>query len=236
MLLAAHEAYLNGRSAAVMSVGNVKITDFFEILDQTANGFFVVDDPDTVDDAIVGCKVNYRFVFHDFSNNAVDILLSAVGQEDGTRVGVAGIHMLNAVLLFILTGKLVFFNGVVQILVDGRTGDQAYLASAVHNKLIKIKARRFILSDDPAVIQLLKVLGCLLIHKGIVHIHAVIQGALRTIDSQKRVILAVNGSSRFLTIIDIVRKGCHISGFFRNRTNGFKGSYSCHIAFSLSLF
>ena len=94
----------------MVSIRNVEGVDFFRECScelQTCVG--VVYDPGNGLDTVVGREVIDRVMLGlPLINNGTDVLMLPVGEEDGPGVGVAALDVVDAVLLLVVAGLLVF--------------------------------------------------------------------------------------------------------------------------------
>ena len=76
--------------------------------------------------------------------------------------------MLHAVLLLVTAGQLVLLDHAVEIVVNECPDNKTVLGLAVHRLGIDIVVVLCVLNEPTIVLKLLEVLGCLLIHTGVV--------------------------------------------------------------------
>ena len=136
-------ANVNDKTIA-KATAHIKRRDGCELIDQRVNRCRVVNDPHPMAHPVIGHKIDGGVHLFDLIRQRRNGFLMPISQKNRTGIGIAGIHVTNAVLLFIRPGQLVLFDRSVQIFIDGGAGDNARLAVSVHRQFVKIQARGFV--------------------------------------------------------------------------------------------
>jgi hypothetical protein len=115
-------------------------------------------------------------------HHLIDSILGPVGQKNRSGIGITGVHMFNSVFFFISPGQLMFFDGIIEILINGSTDNQPDLAAAIHDQFINIQAVFGILSQGIPMKQLFQVFSGGFINKGIIDFSTRVQRRFRSVD------------------------------------------------------
>ena len=168
LLLLAHEG---GGGAAVMAVGDVHGGHLGgEELDELVNEGAVVDDPETVAEAVfLGNEVIDRLLGGHRRHDFVDAGHGGVGEEDRLHVGVGDTHVFHAVLLLVLTGQLVFLDDFVDVVLAVGAGHDAVLpfrvgGSRVHALGVDVELLLLVLHQPAVILEAVVVFHHLEIH------------------------------------------------------------------------
>ncbi len=169
-LLLSHEG---GGGTTVVTVGDVHGGHFLvEEFDQFVNQFAVVDDPETMAEAVfLGDEVVDGLLGGDAGNDLINTCNRGVSEENGLHIGVGDADVLHAVLFLILAGKLVFLDDLVHIVLAIGAGHDAVLPLGVgilgvHALGVDVEFFLFILDQPAEVFEHIVVLHHLEIHFG----------------------------------------------------------------------
>ena len=136
--------------------------------------------------------------------------------------------MTDAVLLLLLAGILMLLNHAVCIVIDGRTGNNARLRTAVHNQLINIIALLGIGHIRAVCLAGVEKLLRFRIDTGIIRVHIVGEIALRAVDIEERERILQSRLLRLRTVVNIVRQSRNTRSKFLCRTDTDKRFYISH--------
>ena len=114
--------------------------------------------------------------------------------------------MPDAIRFLIRPGVLVFFNHLRIVIVHGGTGTDPHLGSAVHNQLINIVCRFFLLYKKPVLNHLTEHFPRLLINLRRIHVIPFRELCLRPVYPKKCVIVPLYSLSGLFSIVNIVRQ------------------------------
>ena len=222
------------RSISVVAVCNIEVFCALECLYQHTDFHIAVHYPYSVADTIFCNEVIFRF-FHGCP--AVDdgsgIGVISVSQEDGACVGVQGIHVADTVCFLIGSCQFVFFDGAVDIFVNGSTAHQTCLAFAVHSQAVDIQVGQEILTDDTVADHIQQVILCFFVYFIAVNICADGQVNFCLIYMQEGPGFVLYHFSCFFAVHDIIGQCRYLICIVEGRADGHKRSDGCHICFLL---
>lgn len=133
--LSAFRAGAYGASRSMMSVGDVAGVDVFESVFVC---FWGCRAPDDVADSVVGHKIVEGFAFCIGSDERVDRGVIAICQKDRSGVRSGFFDVTRAVVFFVFSRELVFFDAIFDVIVDVRAGDDARLRMVAHDLAINV--------------------------------------------------------------------------------------------------
>ena len=127
MRCAAKFSHFDSGSGTMMPVRNIQCGDRRKACAKCFNNCRIVHDPDllahTVRRKVIYGLVRLLPIFQHFR----DLRLTAVGQEDRSRVRVERVHMADTVLFLVRARQFMLFDDILQIIVYRRTTDQPRL-------------------------------------------------------------------------------------------------------------
>ena len=143
--------------------------------------------------------------FFPIRNDLRKLRIVTIAQKDGTGIGVAGIHMTDAIRFFIGTGQFVFFDDIVQIIVYGSASDKTGLASSVHGLTVNVETGLGVLYTDAVCHQFVHILFGFFIDRSIVQVHVFRQIHFRLVHMQERIRIVLYLDTRFRAAHYVVR-------------------------------
>ena len=205
-------SYQCGGGATVVTVGDVHGGNLGgEQFNEAGDGSLVVDDPETVAEAVfLGDEVVFgSFVTNDVVHDGVDFIHSGISEEHGFHVGIGDAHVFHTVFLFVFTSELMFLDDFVDIVLAVSAGHDTILpvgigVCRVHALGIDIQFV-FLIAFQPAVIfESVEVFHHLKIHFGRVLIGANGQVNLSLGDVQQAVWIAFGFLAGFFGVQHVV--------------------------------
>ena len=109
--------------------------------------------PHRVADAVGGGELVKRSLLHRLFHQTVQFRCRAIGQENGTRVGVQLARMTRTVVLLVLSRLLVAQNDLVGVIINRATADDTGLNMGSHHLLIEVKARFGLAEKDTTILK-----------------------------------------------------------------------------------
>ena len=197
------QAHPHGGGCAMVSVCDIGAAGGGKFALQQLDVVLIADDPHRLPHAVRVEVVKGRGG-HDLFHHGVYGRPAAVGEENGSGLGVAGIHVTAAVFFLVRPGQLVFFDHVVQIVVHGRAGHDAGLGPAVHDLAVHVQAVLILLQIDAVGDHAPQVGG-----GGLVDYLVVEPGAQRQVDLclvhvQEGIGIALRHFAGFLGVHDVI--------------------------------
>ena len=205
-------SYQCGGGATVVTVGDVHGGNLGgEQFNEAGDGSLVVDDPETVAEAVfLGDEVVFgSFVANDVVHDSVDFIHSGISEEHRLHIGIGDAHVFHTVFLFVFTGELMFLDDFVDIVLAVSAGHDTILpvgigVCRVHALGIDIQFV-FLIAFQPAVIfESVEVFHHLKIHFGRVLIGANGQVDLSLGDVQQAVWIAFGFLAGFFGVQHVV--------------------------------
>ena len=152
----------------------------------------------------------------------------AVAEEDGTRLGVAGIHVADPVHFLVSPGILMFFDHIVQVIIDRSAGHQACLGPAGHDLLVKVEAGTVVLHEDARRDLALQELCRFGVDSVVIGTDTVIELGLRPVDPEEGEGIALDFLLCLLPAEHVIGKGRHQGFHAFSGPVGLKGTNICH--------
>ena len=115
----------------------------------------------------LGNKIVLGSPLYVLGNKLVKHLVIGIGKEHRLDVGVVYADMLHAVLLLIGTGKLVFLDVALEVILHVCANHQTILGLALHSLSVDVVLLLGVTLEPALVLKLTEVLGSLSIHTGI---------------------------------------------------------------------
>ena len=181
-----------------MSVCDINPVNACKGLPDHCNLGFLRNDPDPVPHFSLRNKITNRSLLLHSACHGIDRLIVTIGKKNRTRLGIAGIHVPDPVLLLCFYGVLMLLDYAALIIVNGGTRGNSGLTASLPGLLIQIKAGLLILKEG-------SVLHLLLQHFSSLYIDGVLIGSDLF---RKDRLCAVNGKERIRMVLYI------LSGFF----------------------
>ena len=235
MLGAALGRYGGAGGRAVVTIRNVKDGYFLEALANGCDGIVIRHRPEQVGHAVIAGELVFRLVeLNPLQDGGGNALVLAVGQEDGLRLGGAGIEVVDAVQLLLLAGQLVLLDGAVQVFIHAGAADDAGLHASPHHLAVNVIAGFGFALQEPLLKEFLEVLAALLVCFGVVDsgLAGVDIGAA---DVQVGGRIAGSHGTGFSMVHHIIRQAGDLLGVFLGGADCSKGTYCCHKLFSYRL-
>ena len=138
--------------------------------------------------------------------------IGSVCQKNRSCLRTADIHMPNTVLFFLRSRIFMFFDYLMQIIINRYTRSNARLCSAVHGQFVQIITFLFILNKNALGNLPIQHFFCFFINTVRIHIHRWIKLCLRAINIEKRQRMPFHFLRCFFSIIDIIRQSRHLRG------------------------
>ena len=137
-----------------MAIRNIKAADLSSHFPDTLYGFWILDFPDSVKNAIFLLEIIFRLMnSHPMVHEIDQFIRKPACQKNRPRIGIAGIHMANTVFLFLFSGQFMAFHHMVQIIIDGGTAYETSLYVLSHLLLIDIVTGNRIFLIDPLLLH-----------------------------------------------------------------------------------
>src|SRR5690554_846945 len=137
--ISSHLTYFVSRGGTVMSISNIKSRNLCKTLDYPFYDLRITDLPEGMYDGIVCLEMILRVLTDEFHYQIVDRIYCRISKKDRSGIGIESIHVIDTVLLFISTRKLVFLDNIFLIIVNRSTRYQSDLFMVAHLLLIEIE-------------------------------------------------------------------------------------------------
>ena len=144
-----------GGCGAVVTVGDV---GDWHALEAGRDGRMVYGQPDGVPHTILGCQVIEGGLRLGLCDELVDGGLVAVGQEDGTGVGVQFEDVPRAVVLLVLTRLFMLQDGALFVFIDVGTCHDPGLRMSMHDLSVDIDGRARLALENAVTLQVRQIL------------------------------------------------------------------------------
>jgi hypothetical protein len=109
-----------------------------------------------VADAVVGGEVAEGRFLAAAVDEAVDVAVGPVSEEDGPGLGGGGFYVVGAVEFFVGAGVLVFFDAALLVFVEGGDGYEADLDMGAHLLLVDVEAGGRVLAEPASGDEVVK--------------------------------------------------------------------------------
>ena len=160
------------------------------------------------------------------------------GKVDRTCVCITYIHMMDTVLLLILSSKLMFLDNAIHIVINRAAADQTGLRFTLAGQLIDVITRCSVLNQNSILLHIDEVFTCTVIDFLIVKIRICRKVHLCTVHMQERIRILISDLLCLLPRHYIIWKCRYCLCLVRNRSEGTECLKNSHfyISFVLSFF
>ena len=133
----------------------------------------------------------------------------AIGKKYIAGLGTCCLYVIDAVFLFLRTGKLVFLYNVVVVVVYGACANETCLAPSIHHQFVYIIAALVFPEKDIALDKGVQVFLRLFVHLFAVNIYIIRKVYFAFGNVEERIWIALRFFFRFLAVEHIVWPGSH---------------------------
>ena len=134
-------------------------------------------------------------------------------QKDRACIGIADIHVMDSVLLFVFSCQLMLLNHAIHIVVNGADTYNSCLGFSFPDQFIQIIIRFFILYQRSLCLKTIQIFLCFLIDFCIIKISLRIQIHFRSVYMEERIGIFFSNFTRFLSAYYVIGKCCHFLCF-----------------------
>ena len=214
MFFSSFLSYFYGRRCSVMSVCNIDGRNFTKKAIDFLNLFLFIHDPYPMCNFIFRSKIIYRFmavfpVFHQYKK----FFRISAGKKDRACIGIADIHVMDSVLLFVFSCQLMLLNHAIHIIIDRADAHDSCLGFSLPDQFIQIIIRFFILYQRSLCLKTIQIFLCFLIDFCIIKISLRIQIHFRSVYMEERIGIFFSNFTRFLSAHYVIGKCCHFLCF-----------------------
>ena len=149
-------------------------------------------------------------------------------QEHRLDVGVVDLDMVHAVSLFLATGKFMFLDASLEVVIHAGTDNESVLGAAVHRLCIDVVALLVVLYKPTLLLELLEVLDGLVIDLGLVFASARLEVDFRLDDVIQTHLVVTGLGTCLFTRQHIVGLGCYFFYILFRRSNATGRFYFSH--------
>ena len=207
----------------MVSVCNIDRWNFSEKLPDLLNFLLIVYDPDSVCDLILLGEIIHRSMLHlPALHQGKKLCRITACQKDRACIGITDIHMVNSVLLLVLSCQLMLFNDAVYIVVDGTDAYDSCLGFSLADQLIEIVVRFLVLDQCSLFLESVQIFSGFLINFWIIKVCHRIQIHLCSVYMEKRIWIFFPDLSCLLSVYYIVGKCSHALCLVRCRPHCLK--------------
>ncbi|GAK51080.1 hypothetical protein U14_02322 [Candidatus Moduliflexus flocculans] len=168
-------------------------------------------------------------VAHPVGDDRADAILRPIRQKQQAGVGVADIHVVDAVAFFVRPRQFMHFNHAGKIVVNRGADNEADLRASAHHFFVNKVLWRGFANKRPVVHHLIEPTFCLLIDLRIVQVNLRRQINFGAIHAQKRQRIRGGDGSRFRRVDDVIGQRSHARRRLRRRAIRSEWSNYCHI-------
>ena len=136
--------------------------------------------------------------------------IGSVCHKNRSGLRTADIDMPNTVLFFLRSRIFMFFDYLMQIIINRYTSSNARLCSAVHGQFVQIITFLFILNKNALGNLPIQHFFCFFINTVRIHIHRWVKLCLRAVNIEKRQRMPFHFLRCFFSVIDIIRQSRHL--------------------------
>ncbi|MPM99220.1 hypothetical protein SDC9_146411 [bioreactor metagenome] len=154
-----------------MAVSNIEGRNFIKGLLDGFDGAVFVDNPNGVPNAVFRCEVIFRSFRGPFIHQSGNFCFLRVSQEDGSGIGVGGIHVADPVSFLGFPGEFMLLDPVFHVVIHGSSSDNSRFLNITHDQAIDIEIRLGIPDEGSFFQELVDVGFCLGVDLIIILIH-----------------------------------------------------------------
>ena len=148
-----------------------------------------------------------------------------IGQKNRAGISVANINVADAVLLLILTGKLVLFDRTRDVFINRSAGGKACLRPPVHRKPVDVIAGAAVLNKNAVLLHFIKGFSGRFINYRRVMIHSGVKVDFRPVHTEEGIRVILHHFAGFFAGHYVIGQRRHLFRKLRSRAHSLKGSH-----------
>ena len=141
--------------------------------------------PYTMANSIRWCKIIFRILFLYLCNNCRNLVIVTISQKNRSCLRITDIYVTNTILFFFRTCIFMFFNYIIFIIINWRTGCDTRLRPTIHGQFVDIIAWFIVTNEITFFYHIPQCVMRSLIYFWCISIHGIVKLCLCTVNFQE---------------------------------------------------